>query len=283
MCGQGEYITPKGIQYTGTFKDNLLFEGICTYINESGSYVITYRSNSAETAEITFTDGSRYSGQTNGSYLNGTGQLQFPNGDNYSGKFENGQRQGYGIYSWNTMETYEGYWLRDEMSGTGKYTYSDGSIATGTFQSNKLINGTYIISNTFGEYTFQVDNESIISVDMILTNGTRCIGEMSEGKLTGFAQISYNNGDQYSGMIVEGLKNGVGTYTWSSGASYEGDWASDKMHGRGCYYYPPTGAGYKLIGNFEKGVPEGECQYYVSQTESYKTDWEAGECVKIYE
>ena len=55
------------------------------------------------------------------------------------------------------------------------------------------------------------------------------------------------------------------------------------MNGQGTYFYSDKETGYKLTGNFEKGVPNGECQYYMTETEKYKTDWNNGKCVKIYE
>ena len=57
----------------------------------------------------------------------------------------------------------------------------------------------------------------------------------------------------------------------------------DKMNGSGTYYYPKGSAGYKLVGIFEDGIPTGSCTYYVTSSESYKTDWTDGRCVKIYE
>ena len=55
------------------------------------------------------------------------------------------------------------------------------------------------------------------------------------------------------------------------------------MSGQGTYFYSNKETGYKLTGTFEKGVPNGECRYYVTSSESYKTDWKNGKCVKVYE
>ena len=162
-------------------------------------------------------------------------------------------------------------------------TYSDGSCASGTFNENAFTDGSYYIKNDFGEYTFTITAGEPTAVEMVLESGTTYNGEMKDGKLTGQAQIKYNNGDQYSGSVVNGQKSGQGTYTWTSGASYEGKWSDDQMNGSGSYFYPTDEDGYKLVGSFENGQPTGECQYYVNSTKHYKTDWVNGRCVKIYE
>jgi hypothetical protein len=110
-----------------------------------------------------------------------------------------------------------------------------------------------------------------------------CTGKLSGGKLYGSAEITYSNGDKYIGNLRDGLKSGSGKYTWQSGASYDGEWENDLMEGQGTYKYGSGSAGYMLTGTFKKGQPEGECTYYVSKDESYKTDWSSGKCVKIYE
>ena len=143
--------------------------------------------------------------------------------------------------------------------------------------------GLYSVVNNFGEYKFTVEESEPTQVEIVLKSGTTYSGDMEDGKLTGTAQITYSNGDKYSGRVINGYKSGQGSYEWKSGASYEGDWSEDKMHGQGTYYYSDKDDGYKLIGNFEKGRPNGQCQYYVDYYESFQTDWTNGKCVKIYE
>lgn len=283
MSGQGTYTSPNNVKYIGTFKVNKFWEGTCEFENDTGTYTATYKENSIDNLKILFVDGTQYSGATDGATLSGTGNMQFINGDQYTGKFKNGLRNGQGVYVWSNGDEYDGLWDNDSMSGSGKYTYADGSIAQGDFENNQFINGSYKVVNSFGEYTFKIEDQEPVSVDMSLASGTKYSGEMEGGKLTGTAQITYSNGDKYSGRVSDGYKTGQGSYTWSSGASYEGDWKEDKMNGQGIYFYSNKETGYKLTGNFEKGVPSGECRYYVTSSKSYKTDWKNGKCVKVYE
>ncbi len=283
MEGQGTYTGFDQVQYVGTFSGNSFHAGKCTFTNETGSYIVEYKDFVIDCINVTFTDGTTYVGDCDGETLTGNGIMAFVNGDQYTGSFSNGVRSGEGVYSWINGDSYNGTWDSDSMSGTGTYTFASGSIAQGTFNANLFTDGSYTVSNDFGDYTFTIKDSEAVAVDMVLKSGTTYSGEMEDGSLTGTAQISYSNGDKYSGRVIDGYKNGQGSYIWSSGASYEGDWSEDKMQGQGTYFYPSNGTGYKLTGSFTNGVPNGSCQYYVSSSESYKTDWKDGRCVKIYE
>lgn len=283
MHGQGIYTSPEKVKYTGTFVNNLFYEGTCDFVNETGSYTVTYKNFELDNMVILFADGTQYSGSSDGKTLCGPGRMKFSNDDYYAGKFENGMRNGLGVYVWSTGDQYNGDWLDDAMNGSGTYTFADGGSAQGEFEKNQFIKGSYKVINRFGEYTFHIEDNKIKWAKMVLSSGTTYSGDVKDGKLTGTAQITYSNGDKYSGQVVEGCKSGQGTYVWASGASYEGNWENDKMNGKGTYFYSEKETGYKLTGNFEKGAPNGKCWYYTNSSESYKTDWLNGKCVKMYE
>ena len=283
MCGQGTYTTPDGVVYTGTFKDNTFQDGSCTFENNTGKYSLTYKSGAIDKASIEYVDGSTYTGACDVHGLTGLGTMTFVSGDKYEGAFSNGCRNGKGVYRWACGDKYDGAWDADQMNGTGTYTYADGSYVSGTFEKNIFVNGSYRVENDFGNYTFTIMNGEPTAVEMSLTSGTTYSGDMSDGKLSGQAQIKYSNGDQYSGAVSDGQKIGQGTYTWTSGASYEGQWSGDQMNGSGTYFYPSDENGYKLRGSFENGKPNGECEYYTNASTHYKTDRADGRCVKIYE
>ena len=283
MDGRGEYVSSDGVHYSGVFKENRFWSGDCTFKNTTGDYTAKYKDNEIDSLSILFADGTTYQGESDGKVLCGTGIMVFPNGDTYSGNFENGKRAGEGSYQWQSGDQYIGAGDDDSMNGSGAYTYADGTCANGTFQNNHFIDGTYAMSDEFGDYTFQFQKGEVCSVDMLLSTGTTYSGEVSNGKLTGTATIHYSNGDRYSGRVEEGQKNGEGKYVWCSGASYEGSWKADKMDGQGTYFYPQKENGLKLVGAFQNGVPDGRCEYYESAGKSFKTDWSKGRCVKIYE
>jgi len=283
MDGQGIYISFDGTEYSGIFEDNRLKTGTCDFENETGTYHIKYENFVIDNVDITFSDGTTYTGDSAADFLSGIGIMNFANGDQYTGKYSSGLRNEQGVYTWHNGDVYDGIWKNDTMSGNGVYTYANGNCAQGVFENNVFVDGSYTVKNSFGEYVFKIKEGDPIQVEMKLSSGTTYSGGIRGGKLTGTAQIVYSNGDSYSGVVSDGKKNGQGIYKWRSGASYEGDWKEDKMSGKGTYYYPTNAKGYKLVGDFKEGVPDGECQYYVTSTEQYKTDWSKGKCIKVYQ
>ena len=283
MSGQGMYTGSDGVIYSGTFYENAFYEGKCTFTNETGSYVLSYKGGAVDNAVIEFSDGTRYIGGADENSLNGSGKMTFANDDVYNGSFVNGIRNGTGIYTWASGDKYDGAWENDMLSGTGTYTFTDGSVLQGTFSNNKFSDGSYHVVNDFGDYTFTIEAGKPVAVDMKLASGTEYIGDLDDDGLNGHAQIKYDNGDRYDGKVSDGMKSGQGTYSWVSGASYDGPWADDQMSGRGTYTYPASEEGYKLVGNFVAGLPDGECEYYTSAYTHYKTTWTNGKCTKVTE
>lgn len=283
MSGEGTYTSSEGLVYKGMFQGNALWEGTCTLRDDSGSYEVTYKNGDIANAAIQFSDGTTYQGECDAKGITGNGTMKMASGDSYEGGFQSGKREGTGTYTWANGDVYKGSWDNGSMDGSGSYTYSGGNKAEGTFDENKLVDGSFKMNNEFGNYAFTVKNGSASSVSMELTDGTKCTGDIKEGQLTGSAQITYGNGDTYSGQVEKGQKSGTGKYAWSNGASYEGSWTGDKMSGSGTYLYPQGTAGYKITGSFVDGHPDGECTYFIDSSTSYKTDWQNGKCVKIYE
>lgn len=283
MNGNGTYTGANGVVYQGAFKDNAFDTGTCDFENETGTYHFDYVSGEIEQAVIIFSDGTKYSGGCSATDISGTGTITFSNKDSYKGSFENGVRNGNGSYYWNSGDKYEGEWADDKMSGAGNYEFENGNTLSGTFSDNSFISGTYNVTNDFGEYKFTIVEKEPTAVSIKLSDGTTYEGGMSEDGLNGSALISYSNGDKYDGNVKDGKKSGNGKYVWSNGAEYDGEWKKDKMNGTGTYMYPDNEEGYSLVGNFSKGVPDGDCTYYATQTEKYETSWSNGICVKVTE
>lgn len=283
MCGVGLYKAANGTVYSGTFKDNGFVSGECTFANDFGNYKLIYLNGEISSADISFSDGTTYSGKCGETAISGVGQMTFANSDTYEGSYSEGKRSGSGVYTWITGERYEGNWSDDTMDGSGTYYYADGSTLAGTFHRNTFSDGSYKTKTTFGSYDFTLKAGKPTSVTMTLSDGTTYSGGMNENGLNGRAQIGYGNGDSYDGNIVNGQKSGQGVYRWASGASYDGAWVNDKMEGTGTYNYSQRETGYKLTGRFLGGYPDGTCEYYVSSSEHYQTEWKNGQCIKVSE
>lgn len=88
---------------------------------------------------IYYANGDIYTGEFDGSHLNGSGMTQFANGDLYIGQYANDYFNGYGIYIWSDNENYEGYWLEGKYHGLGTYTYVDGAYQYGEWEDDALV------------------------------------------------------------------------------------------------------------------------------------------------
>ena len=283
MNGQGEYSEPDGTVYKGKFKKDALYSGTCSFKNDTGSYVLTYKKGEIVEADIEFTDGTHYVGAADEKTINGSGTMSFSADETYSGSFENGKRSGTGTYTWANGDSYNGEWSEDKITGTGTYIFDNGADLRGTFKDNVFTDGRYHVKNDFGEYLFNIEDGEPNAVAIVLSDGTQFVGDIQDGKLNGKAQITYSNGDTYEGNVENAEKSGKGKYVWASGATYEGGWEDDEMSGKGTYMYPPDEDGYKLEGEFEEGLPEGDCKYYTDLDTSYDTTWSNGKCVKVTE
>lgn len=283
MSGSGIYTFADGSILDGEFENNRFISGCHTFDNKTGSYVVTYKVGSMDSAEIIFADGTIYSGDCANGQISGRGEIKYPNGDTYKGDYAGGERNGDGTYTWSIGDSYDGEWDNDAMSGNGTYIFNTGEVLEGWFDDNCFISGSYTTITEAGSYTFVLENGIPIALEMELENGMLYDGGFSNNNLNGRGTLTYPSGDEYVGEFVNGVRSGEGTYTWKSGAYYTGAWSNDLMNGRGTYYYSDDSDGYKLVGNFVNNQPDGECTYYVTSSRSYGTTWRDGRCVKVTE
>lgn len=283
MSGAGTYTFSDGRILDGEFENNSFSSGLYSFENISGKYEITYSAGQMVSANITFTDGTVYSGGCQNGEIFGTGTINYPNGDTYTGEYQDGKRNGQGTYQWSSGDCYQGEWLADVMSGTGKYALASGEKLSGTFKDNAFVSGTYDTATEDGTYTFTLEKGLPVALKMTLKNGLSYNGGFSDGKFNGQGSIKYPSGDSYDGGFVDGVRSGSGTYTWKDSAYYTGSWSDDQMNGKGTYFYAKSADGYKLSGTFKDNQPDGECTYYLSSSRSYGTTWRNGKCVKVTE
>lgn len=279
ICGNGTYTSKEGIIFKGEFEDNSFKTGVCTFAFDESNGTLVYSQGELEKVDILCEDGTAFTLDLK----TGIGETYYSEGDYFNGHYLAGKRNGTGEYVWTTGDVYSGNWENDKMNGKGIYTFADGSYAEGSFKDNLLVNGKIIFTDTYGECIYTVSNGIETQVIFTASDGTTYNGDITGGQLTGNAEIKYSNGDVYNGSVVNGMKSGIGDYKWNDGASYSGSWSNDLMDGEGTYYYRSSDKGYALKGTFKNGKPNGSCYYYTSASKSYKTDWDNGRCIKIYE
>lgn len=280
--GQGVLSFADGSVLTGRFENNIFIDGTYTYTQNDVEYEITFQDSESKTAVIHFTDGTSYSGDFLGNDLSGTGTMNFANGDCYEGGFLSGARENSGTYTWADGEYYTGQWHNDVIDGQGVYVFANGSSCDGSFKDGCFVSGDYKTTINNKEATVTYSSKKVEEVNIWLKNGSHYYGGVSAGTPSGNGTLEYSSGDKYIGDFANGKKSGDGVYTWASGARYDGKWKNDMMNGKGTYYYPPNSKAIKVDGSFESNQPTGTCWVYTS-SDSYKTDWKNGRCVKIYE
>ena len=286
ITGGGRYTYSDGSTLTGTFDADGFITGEYKTDERFYSYLVIYQDRVPVSVDIVFPSGSTFGGTVEDYQISGDGVMIYEDGDSYMGKYSEGKRNGEGIYEWSNGSFYNGDWVDDTMTGNGLYVYSDGRKLDGEFDDNKFVAGTYIYTSPDGityEFIYSRNTTKPTSVKLTDDSGATFTGTFTNGS-SGNGTITYPNGDVYTGYVDTLTKEGQGTYTWADGSKLVGTWKNDKVEGSGQYYYKPSDQAYMLTCSaFKNGKPDGECYYYLSGSVYYKTDWEDGKCVKVYQ
>uniref|UniRef100_A0A3P9MNG6 MORN repeat-containing protein 4 n=1 Tax=Oryzias latipes TaxID=8090 RepID=A0A3P9MNG6_ORYLA len=94
--------------------------------------------------QLTFSDGTCYTGQFENGLFNGCGVLAFPDGSRYEGDFVQGKFQGVGVFTRFDGMKFEGEFKRGCVDGYGLLTFADaargrgGGSHEGLFESSQL-------------------------------------------------------------------------------------------------------------------------------------------------
>lgn len=140
----GTYTFSNGNYYIGDFINNRYSTGTFHVISSNLSqdlisFSAKYSEGKVYSISFETENGFGFSGQVNGS-----AEITYENGDRYSGEVLNGVRNGMGTYSWVdengiTIASYDGSWKDDVMNGPGTYYYSESDypFIKGTFSEGK--------------------------------------------------------------------------------------------------------------------------------------------------
>ncbi len=89
---------------------------------------------------VTWFDGTKYSGSLGGSVISGRGTYTWPDGTRYEGSFKNSARHGKGSMIQLDGSKWSGKWKNNQKNGKGKMFDSEGAIVQkGVWVSNEFI------------------------------------------------------------------------------------------------------------------------------------------------
>ena len=160
-----------------------------------------------------------------------TRQLTYPDGSRYSGGLLDGKRHGLGTLSLKDGRVWEGTWVEDGIRN-GKLLSPDGTVYRGDFRAfvphgqgtTIYPNGTTIAG--YRDYDLLIGRHRIV-----FGNGNVFEGEyLGDSKHRGV--IRYVDGSEYRGEILRWRCHGVGIKTLKGGNVYDGAWSEDNfLHG----------------------------------------------------
>eukprot|EP00929_Paragymnodinium_shiwhaense_P077555 TRINITY_DN39948_c0_g2_i1.p1 TRINITY_DN39948_c0_g2~~TRINITY_DN39948_c0_g2_i1.p1 ORF type:complete len:439 (-),score=93.23 TRINITY_DN39948_c0_g2_i1:279-1595(-) len=188
-----------------------------------------------ERGEVELKDGSRYSGQWQGSQPCGQGRLWRPDSSCYEGYFVAGKAHGHGKFFTADGHCYEGQWMRDKAHGRGRYIYADGSSYNGEWFNDyksghgvqrwldgSVYTGAFVAGKKHGLGTYSNAEGQVVYS-----------GEFLDDKMDGNGVYNFSDGRRYKGDWKQGFRHGLGVMTWPTGQSYCGEWKAGKQDGKG--------------------------------------------------
>ncbi|MGE5416835.1 MAG: MORN repeat-containing protein [Acidobacteriota bacterium] len=223
--------------------------------------------------QITYADGTVYSGVIRNGKPEGAGTCQWSNGDSYSGQFADGVMNGQGSYRWADGEKYIGAFVNGRRTGQGVYTWPRGAQYKGEFSDDRF-NGTgeliWPTDRYYGKGLIVQPSGSKVAIN---DAGFNYKGSFRNGVMHGPGVYTWSNGDKYIGDFQSGKRTGSGTYTWSNGNSYTGDFVNDNLAGFGSFKWAN---GDVLIGSFTGGMPSGYGRFITNKKEVIGGNWDKG-------
>ena len=181
-----------------------------------------------------WTNGEKYTGEWKDDIRHGTGTNIYKSSsdfDYYKGSYVMGKMSGQGVLAWKNGQKYTGSFSNDYFDGEGTMVYTDGRVESGIWEKDKYVGKS---KNNYGCISGNCQNGNGIYT---FENGSKYVGDFSNGNFNGRGTYYFENNDKYMGEYKDGYRHGQGTYIWNGGSKYVGEWVMDNYSGEGTMYY----------------------------------------------
>eukprot|EP01032_Pedospumella_encystans_P014260 gene14260-16392_t len=155
-------------------------------------------------------------------------QVTFSNGSVYTGDLADKKRHGLGKNVYINQTIYQGEWFNDKPHGRGMVTAPNGSVVYKGHFSNGVRKGEGESYEAEGSYTGLWENN--LKHGKGTMHGLVYDGQVVDGERHGMGRTQYPDGTSYSGDYKSDLENGTGLLMHPNGSSYMGDFVQGKSH-----------------------------------------------------
>jgi hypothetical protein len=244
----------KGI-LTCTFVDNVIDGHVILSREKGRSFEGIYVKGRKEgTGTLRMTDKSVYEGSFSKNKRNGSGRLTRSDGAIIEGNWKDDKLEGDVHITYGSGDSWVGVYKQGKpWKGEGTFKLPSGTIYVGPWKNGKCSGDPARLLTPDGSaYHGSVAVGKMHGVGILTeSDGTKHIGEFSEGVKRGEGQICYPDGVAFTGYFEAGeIRYGSGTVRFRN-TQYSGEWVGGRMHGQGCLVHDN---GHVTEGEFRRGV-----------------------------
>jgi len=209
-------------------------------------------------------NGDEYRGSFRKGKSHGKGKLQLTNGDVYIGEFKNGKFDGKGKYTHKSGNEYIGHWKCGKQEGDGVHHYTNGSSKRVVYSDGKIIDsdrGNIVDVNLHRPATNTKDESRVHRLEEVTRDCTNanCHDELGI--------FRYGDGTRYIGEFSNGFPEGIGRCEFANGDVYEGEWKMHAPNGEGLLTFA---SGRKHAAIWDNGIPKEQLLEDIDYTSKLK-------------
>ena len=167
------------------------------------------------------------------------GTLTYKDGSKYVGEFKWGRFSGQGIFTWLDGVKYIGEFKAGKRHGQGTYTWGDGTIDNGVWKKDKLVKRNKIRISIDKKKSKKIEDKLVKKkITQTQSSSSGCKGSPLKEKKFAFTIAK----------AVAKWKNCYGILIYKDGSKYIGEFNKGLYNGQGTYKWPD---GKKYVGEWK--------------------------------